>query len=898
MGEYVHTGDSVGVAMDTAKGELSFYLGEVNYGVAYEGIPLDKPLVPCVLLRYFGDSVELDTSDVKEKLNVFIPIPFNITAKSTAWNSITLTWGAVEPLGCALFYQVEVDGSKLLCGTTTNAFTKGELSGNTVHEFRVRAVRKNFVSEWSEIVRGRTLKGSFENSGWKKSNNYVLNEANPRIVTRASNCDYCTIIGDTPLPSNRISSWTIKINPLTKIEFQGASLYVGVAPISINQNAMHNFEGCGWYLYYHDSSLYSGPPHFYKRKKYGPYEKKVSFTHNGNPIGVVMDTSKGELSFHIGKTSYGVAYEGIPLDEPLVPCVCVGREDISIELDTSEVKETVNRNILPPFFLNTKGIRSDSIELSWEVNYRASFFQIEVDRSKTWATSFWSPFTLTGLAPGTEHVFRVCAVIMGAFVSPWSAFTVGRTLTETFETSKWKECPDNVRLERKYSVSKEKPTVGVKMNFCPRDCTFIWNAPLSPNKVNSWNILSDAMYCAEFKEGKLYIGVAPSDINQDEDGVQEKCGWYVRNWDLTLFSGPPHNYKGKGYGPRLDKAKGIVGDAYGHIGVVMDTTNGDLSFIPRSTNLGVAYEGIPLDKPLVPCVVVENFCNKVILKPSEVKEYIYTDISIPNISSISSRTWDSITITWDECTNLGKTKSGMYYQVQVDESKFLSSIRENAFTLRGVLPETEHTFRVRFTTEYFTGPWSSVVKGKSLKKSFETSGWKECPDSVEKLHSYYGDSNPRAMTMAEDGKHCTIIGIATVPFNKDVVYDIKIIKSRKKNNIHIGVVPFDIDQNADNGKKCGWYFYCYNSKLRSGPPHNYKDKVYGPRKEKDGNSVSVNDTVSMIIDTRVGALSFAVNGVNYGIAYGGIPLDKPLVPCAILTIKGDTIELSSSMIIE
>ena len=51
--------DSVGVVMDTAKGELSFVVNSVNLGVAYEGIPLDKPLVPCVVLYYQDDSVEL-----------------------------------------------------------------------------------------------------------------------------------------------------------------------------------------------------------------------------------------------------------------------------------------------------------------------------------------------------------------------------------------------------------------------------------------------------------------------------------------------------------------------------------------------------------------------------------------------------------------------------------------------------------------------------------------------------------------------------------------------------------------------------------------------------------------------------------------------------------------------
>ena len=45
--------------MDTAKGELSFVVNGVNLGVAFDGIPLDKPLVPCVILCYQGDSVEL-----------------------------------------------------------------------------------------------------------------------------------------------------------------------------------------------------------------------------------------------------------------------------------------------------------------------------------------------------------------------------------------------------------------------------------------------------------------------------------------------------------------------------------------------------------------------------------------------------------------------------------------------------------------------------------------------------------------------------------------------------------------------------------------------------------------------------------------------------------------------
>ena len=120
-----------------------------------------------------------------------------------------------------------------------------------------------------------------------------------------------------------------------------------------------------------------------------------------------------------------------------------------------------------------------------------------------------------------------------------------------------------------------------------------------------------------------------------------------------------------------------------------------------------------------------------------------------------------------------------------------------------------------------------------------------------------------------------------------------ITKSRNNDGdyISIGVAPSDIDQNENcNYDKCGWYFYCYISTLWSGPPHNYENKEYGPRKE-DGKYVHTGDSVGVVMDTAKGELSFVVNGVNLGVAFDGIPLDKPLVPCVLLGCVGDSIEL-------
>ena len=86
--------------------------------------------------------------------------------------------------------------------------------------------------------------------------------------------------------------------------------------------------------------------------------------------------------------------------------------------------------------------------------------------------------------------------------------------------------------------------------------------------------------------------------------------------------------------------------------------------------------------------------------------------------------------------------------------------------------------------------------------------------------------------------------------------------------------------------------YCYYSILFSGPPHNYPGKEYGPRKG-DGDYIHTGDSVGVVMDTTKGELSFAVNGVNLGIVYDGIPLDKLLVPCIILFWKSDSVELDT-----
>ena len=268
----------------------------------------------------------------KKEEKPIIPVPSNISANAVTQDSITLTW---DDDWRASSYQIEVDGSKILERFFVNTFSKGGLFPDTEHTFRVRALHYNGVSEWSDVIKGRTSKKYFQECVWKKCPDdadwrlkYSIDEKNPRIATKTcGGGNYrSTIIGNAPIPPSKVTSWNIKI--LKSRWNSGGGIFIGVAPFDISQKEVNNLTECGWRIDCGTSFLYSGPPHRYWNKGYGP-SKRIQ---TGDSVGVVMDMTKGKLSFALNLVNHGVAYEGIPLDKPLVPCVLLEYEGDSIEL--------------------------------------------------------------------------------------------------------------------------------------------------------------------------------------------------------------------------------------------------------------------------------------------------------------------------------------------------------------------------------------------------------------------------------------------------------------------------------------------------------------------------------------------------------------------------------------
>ena len=209
--------------------------------------------------------------------------------------------------------------------------------------------------------------------------------------------------------------------------------------------------------------------------------------------------------------------------------------------------------------------------------------------------------------------------------------------------------------------------------------------------------------------------------------------------------------------------------------------------------------------------------------------------------------------------------------------------------MEGLETDEEYEFRVCCGYRGGWGKWSDKVV--VMVSPFS---WKKCPSDVDKDRKYSVDKkNPRIATNIGGG-WCTITGSTPLPLNKLTSWNIKILKSYNNGwSIHIGVAPYNINQNENNFDKPGWYFNCFDSTLWSGPPHNIRNKEYGPRKVL-GKYVQTGDSVGVVMDTTKGELSFALNGVNLGVAYEGIPLDKPLVPCVLLSQKKKNVIPSNS----
>ena len=130
--------------------------------------------------------------------------------------------------------------------------------------------------------------------------------------------------------------------------------------------------------------------------------------------------------------------------------------------------------------------------------------------------------------------------------------------------------------------------------------------------------------------------------------------------------------------------------------------------------------------------------------------------------------------------------------------------------------------------------------------------------------------------------------ICEYPLNQlieEYIWKIKILKTSYY-YIMIGIATSDFDFNRasyDTDNNFGWYYYCINGTLYSGPPHNYQGKGISLKYKKN--------EVIVVMNMKKRSLKFIIEGEDKGDSYINIPLEKPIFPSVLLGNKDDSVEI-------
>ena len=166
--------------------------------------------------------------------------------------------------------------------------------------------------------------------------------------------------------------------------------------------------------------------------------------------------------------------------------------------------------------------------------------------------------------------------------------------------------------------------------------------------------------------------------------------------------------------------------------------------------------------------------------------------------------------------------------------------------------------------------------------------FKQCPNNINKRKRFV-ISGEKGNIISKKEPNFVWTGTTCLSEFKNFVeykWKIRILKSSAK-QIMVGVVPIDfdaekIDETDFTLNISGWFFYLYDLRLYSGPPHNYRNK-----------GTEFNDfanEIILVMNMNKRSLKFILNNVDKGEQYKDIPIDKPLFP-AVCLFNSDKVEI-------
>ena len=138
-----------------------------------------------------------------------------------------------------------------------------------------------------------------------------------------------------------------------------------------------------------------------------------------------------------------------------------------------------------------------------------------------------------------------------------------------------------------------------------------------------------------------------------------------------------------------------------------------------------------------------------------------------------------------------------------------------------------------------------------------------------------------------DKFNCVVIGDKEIPKNRISKWKIKIIKYKDKskgnNDIYIGIGPKIFRGNL--------YNECWSIKSDGNSRVKLQLKKKSLNYDNHNEEIKEGDIIEVIIDRKLGNLSFALNDVNLGLACSEIPKEEELYPTIVLYEQGVSVEI-------
>ena len=164
--------------------------------------------------------------------------------------------------------------------------------------------------------------------------------------------------------------------------------------------------------------------------------------------------------------------------------------------------------------------------------------------------------------------------------------------------------------------------------------------------------------------------------------------------------------------------------------------------------------------------------------------------------------------------------------------------------------------------------------------------FKKCPININEKRKFEisGDKDNIFTKTGSNNYTGTISEHPLNPLIEKHIWKIKILKT-KDYYIMIGIATSDFDFNRasyETNNNFGWYYWCNDGSLFSGPPHNYQYKGISLKSKKN--------EVTVVMNMKKRSLKFIIDGEDKD-CYRDIPLEKPIFPSVLLYNKDDSVEI-------